>query len=348
MAAFAVDSDEAKQWMEGGDSRAELQVVGGALIGGLGGGSVFTAVGGGLGAGLSSKSADQTRAVADAVTDATGSSLVGNISSNILAGVGGALVGGTAGAAAASNVDLYNRNNDLGNDQAKKDLAASQNVIASYLQNNLPSWITGPLDSANKTVDGWAAQFKAKMDGDALAIMSQPPTTQMARGAANGLSAGVVEGGEPPAPSAGGVLVNSSRQAANAVSGTPNAVSGTPGYVPDNTTLSKGSDNSTPSPVLSDDPYNPSNVDARVKPTYQTNPAHDTSSPLYNPNKTPEPADAQSAYEDGAVLGGMGTWYAQGETGYYQYFSDSAGTVHFSGTIPASKVPPSVLKILGK
>jgi hypothetical protein len=100
--------------------------------------------------------------------------------------------------------------------------------------------------------------------------------------------------------------------------------------------------------VLSDDPYNPSNVDARVKPTYQTNPAHDTSSPLYNPNKTPEPADAQSAYEDGAVLGGMGTWYAQGETGYYQYFSDSAGTVHFSGTIPASKVPPSVLKILGK
>ena len=233
MAAFAVDSDEAKQWMEGGDSRAELQVVGGALIGGLGGGSVFTAVGGGLGAGLSSKSADQTRAVADAVTDATDSSLVGNISSNILAGLGGALVGGTAGAAAASNVDLYNRKNDLGNDQAKEDLAASQNVIASYLQNNLPSWITGPLDSANKTVDGWAAQFKAKMDGDAQAIISQPPTTQMARGAANGLSAGVVEGGEPPTPGLGGARVSSAGEAANAVSGTP-------GYVPDNAILNSG------------------------------------------------------------------------------------------------------------
>jgi len=71
------------------------------------------------------------------------------------------------------------------------------------------------------------------MDGDAQAIMSQPPTTQMARGAANGLSAGVVEGGEPPAPSAGGVLVNSSGQAANAVSGTP-------GYVPSTATLNSG------------------------------------------------------------------------------------------------------------
>lgn len=77
--------------------------------------------------------------------------------------------------------------------------------------------------------DASTASNKAKMDGDAQAIVSQPPTTQMARGAANGLSAGVVEGGEPPAPSAGGVLVNSSGQAANAVSGTP-------GYVPSTAT----------------------------------------------------------------------------------------------------------------
>ncbi|WP_157112395.1 hypothetical protein [Pandoraea faecigallinarum] len=123
---------------------------------------------------------------------------------------------------------------------------------------------------------------------------------------------------------------------------------GMPGDIPDNVILSKGSDNKTPSPVLSDDPYNPSNVDARVKPAYETNPAHDKGSPLYNPKKTPEPADSRVAYEDGAVRGGMGTWYALGKTGYYQYFSDNAGTVHFSGTIPSSKVPPSVLKILGK
>ncbi|WP_199545327.1 hypothetical protein, partial [Paraburkholderia kururiensis] len=136
--------------------------------------------------------------------------------------------------------------------------------------------------------------------------------------------------------------------AGQAADASVSAQAGTPGYVPDNATLSKGSDNGTPSPVLSDDPYNPSNVDARVKPAYQTNPAHDTTSPLYNPNKTPEPADAKTAYEDGAVRGGMGTWYAKGETGYYQYFSDNAGTVHFSGTIPASKVTSSALKILGK
>jgi filamentous hemagglutinin len=45
--------------------------------------------------------------------------------------VGGALVGGTAGAAAASNVDLYNRNNDKGNEQAKSDLAAAQSPAAA-------------------------------------------------------------------------------------------------------------------------------------------------------------------------------------------------------------------------
>ena len=35
-AAFAADKATAEQWMEGGDSRAELQALGGALIGGLG------------------------------------------------------------------------------------------------------------------------------------------------------------------------------------------------------------------------------------------------------------------------------------------------------------------------
>ncbi|RQM50359.1 hypothetical protein EHZ19_03995 [Paraburkholderia bannensis] len=132
-AAVAADTALANQWMEGGDARAELQAVGGALIGGLGGGSVFTAAGGALGAGLSSKLADQTKAAADAVTDATGSSLLGNISGNVLAGLGGALVGGTAGAATASNVDLYNQNNDKGNEKAKSDLAAAQSQ-ASFVQ----------------------------------------------------------------------------------------------------------------------------------------------------------------------------------------------------------------------
>jgi hypothetical protein len=38
-------------WREGGDSRAELHAVGGALIGGLGGGGAFSTIGGAAGAG---------------------------------------------------------------------------------------------------------------------------------------------------------------------------------------------------------------------------------------------------------------------------------------------------------
>jgi filamentous hemagglutinin len=132
-AALAADVAEASRWMEGGDARAMLQAAGGFLIGGLGGGIVFTAAGGALGAGLSSKLADQTKAATVAVSDATGSTLLGNLSGSFLAGVGGALVGGTAGAVTASNVDLYNRNNDTGNEQAKRDLATAQSQ-ATFVQ----------------------------------------------------------------------------------------------------------------------------------------------------------------------------------------------------------------------
>jgi filamentous hemagglutinin len=96
-------------WAEGGDNRALLHFAGGALIGGLGGGSVFTAVGGGLGAGLSSKLAGQLESLSKGVASETGSDLLGNLAANVAAGVGGALVGGTAGAATASNVELYNQ-----------------------------------------------------------------------------------------------------------------------------------------------------------------------------------------------------------------------------------------------
>ncbi|WP_050466224.1 hemagglutinin repeat-containing protein [Herbaspirillum chlorophenolicum] len=102
------------------------------------------------------------------------------------------------------------------------------------------------------------------------------------------------------------------------------------------------------SPALPDSPYSPESVENRIKPPYQKNPAHDISSPLFNPRKTPEPIDAQSAYENSAIRGGLGTWYAQGQGGYYRYFSDNAGTVHFSGTVSSSQVPNSVLKLLGK
>jgi filamentous hemagglutinin len=101
-------------------------------------------------------------------------------------------------------------------------------------------------------------------------------------------------------------------------------------------------------PVLLDDPYNPLNVLARIKPLYEANPAHNIRSSLYNPRKTPEPDDAQSAYESGAVISSMGVWYAKGQNGYYRYFSGRAGPVHFSGIIEEHNIPKEVLKLLGK
>jgi filamentous hemagglutinin len=73
-------------------------------------------------------------------------------------------------------------------------------------------------------------------------------------------------------------------------------------------------------------------------PPYQTNPAHDPKDPSYNPNKTPEPPDAQSVYQ-AAERGDLGTWYGLGQNGWYRFFSDNAGTVHFAGVVPENQVP---------
>ncbi len=108
-------------WKEGGDSRAALHIAGGALIGGLGGGSAFSTIGGAAGAGLSSLLAPQTKAFADSVSGGSGSSLIGNLAGNILSGLAGAAVGGTAGAAGASNVNLYNQGHDKNETEAQKE-----------------------------------------------------------------------------------------------------------------------------------------------------------------------------------------------------------------------------------
>ncbi|RQG98921.1 hemagglutinin repeat-containing protein, partial [Paraburkholderia dinghuensis] len=100
---------EADSWAEGGDNRTALHIVGGALIGGLGGGTVFSTIGGAAGAGVAAKMAEQLDQISKGVESATGSELLGNLAANVVAGLGGALVGGTAGAATASNVELYNQ-----------------------------------------------------------------------------------------------------------------------------------------------------------------------------------------------------------------------------------------------
>nr|WP_052420987.1 hemagglutinin repeat-containing protein [Paraburkholderia ferrariae] len=165
LATASADIAEAQQWMEGGDSRAMLQATGGALIGGLGGGGAFTAVGGALGAGLSSKLADQTKAASDAVTDATGSSLLGNLSGNVLAGVGGALVGGSAGAAMASNVDLYNQNNDQGNAAAKKKADALTASLQEAQAKQDAALATLPAATWNGLVDFGEAALNTVING---------------------------------------------------------------------------------------------------------------------------------------------------------------------------------------
>ncbi|WP_197719182.1 hemagglutinin repeat-containing protein [Burkholderia stabilis] len=125
--------NEAKGWMEGGASRAELQIGGGALIGGLGGGSALTAIGGAAGAGMSSLLAGQAEKISKSVGDSTGSSLVGNIAANVAATVGGALVGGSAGASMASNVQLYNAGNDSGNQQSNDVFASLSKKVAQAI-----------------------------------------------------------------------------------------------------------------------------------------------------------------------------------------------------------------------
>ncbi|MDN7430083.1 hemagglutinin repeat-containing protein [Burkholderia sp. AU45388] len=121
--------DQAKSWDEGGASRAGLQAAGGALIGGLGGGSALTAIGGAAGAGTSSLLAGQAEKISKSVGDTTGSSLVGNIAANVAATVGGALVGGSAGAAMASNVELYNAGNDPQKTDDRATIAGLQGLL---------------------------------------------------------------------------------------------------------------------------------------------------------------------------------------------------------------------------
>ena len=93
-------------WGEGGAERigTSLHIAGGALLSGLGGGSVGTALQGAAGAGLTSAFAGKLNSMADAVGGETGSTPAANIASNVPA-----TVDDTTAAFTASNADLYNR-----------------------------------------------------------------------------------------------------------------------------------------------------------------------------------------------------------------------------------------------
>jgi filamentous hemagglutinin len=108
----ATNAATAAAWDEGGNSRALAQAAGGALIGGLGGGTAFSTIGGAAGAYVASRAAKGLADIETGVTLGTGSQFIGNLAGNLVAGLGGAIVGGTAGAATGSNVQLYNQSMD--------------------------------------------------------------------------------------------------------------------------------------------------------------------------------------------------------------------------------------------
>ncbi|MDR5838787.1 hypothetical protein QCE83_31540 [Caballeronia sp. LZ034LL] len=122
------DQATADATAEGGRDRVIAHVIGGGLIGGLGGGGIDTAAGGAAGAGVAAGFAPQLSEVAESVGDATGSKTLGNLAANVVAGAGGALAGGEAGAATASNADLYNRQL---NQKEKKTIADQANGDAA-------------------------------------------------------------------------------------------------------------------------------------------------------------------------------------------------------------------------
>ena len=97
------------------------------------------------------------------------------------------------------------------------------------------------------------------------------------------------------------------------------------------------------SPALIGSPYHESARDVRIRPVYQSNSQHDT-----NPNKTPNPPDALEVYFRSHRGRDVATWYGRGERGRYRYFSDNAGTAHFSAIVERRDVPNDILKLCGE
>ncbi|MGF6655018.1 hypothetical protein OKW34_005608 [Paraburkholderia youngii] len=196
----------ASVWDEGGTNRTYLHIAGGALIGGLGGGSAFGAIGGAAGAGLSSKLAGQLESLSKGVASETGSELLGNLAANVAAGVGGVLVGGTAGAATASNVELYNQMLH----QKKKDLlsqACGEGAQCSDAMLNAVIQAQGELSgaAADNVAQTGAAVGLAAGAAAAIALGPEAYAAYKAAQAAYSLTTGALTG----ATSSGGLYTAS-------------------------------------------------------------------------------------------------------------------------------------------
>jgi filamentous hemagglutinin len=123
-------------WKDGGNSRAELQAAGAAVVGGLGSGGIGGAA---VGAAIASKSAGKLDELSQPIADSspTGNAdldkALGNIVANVAAtGIGG--VGGAAGATAGSAVDRFNRQLHPEEKAVAKQLADKSGGLYSQAQ----------------------------------------------------------------------------------------------------------------------------------------------------------------------------------------------------------------------
>ncbi|SPB17148.1 hemagglutinin [Caballeronia novacaledonica] len=270
---------EAKSWDEGGTYRIALHTAGGALIAGLGGGSV---AGGAAGAGVSAALAGDLNRLADQFSNGGGvdpALTAGNIGANLIAGAVGGLIGGNSGAFAAGNADLYNRSSENGEGKG----STKNSVVDKALD-----WAKDTYSNPIGDVKRWIAQATGLMNADAQAKASQSPTDLMAQGTANGINAVLgSKGGEPPMANPGTALADST---AGAAAGLP--AIGKPGYVPSNAILNGGSDgqsrNQAGSPQI-----NPTDVAGK---TPQDIAQHATDQGLVP--KGPDPMSGKGAYLD--------------------------------------------------
>ncbi|RKT22480.1 filamentous hemagglutinin [Paraburkholderia sp. RAU2J] len=213
--------ETAAAWDEGGTDRVLLHVVGGALMAGLGGGGIGTALQGAAGAGVSAAFAGKLNGLADSIGDSTGSMTLGNVTSNVLAGMGGALVGGNAGAFTASNADLYNRSTGNGD-----STGGTGSQFLDRLGNALVSTATDPLGALNHALNSFIPSPSGQ----------QPPADANPLVQAN-------DGGNTPSGTAGAVVTPPAYAMTpeGPVPVSPGIA--VPGHGPGNTTLSSGGDN---------------------------------------------------------------------------------------------------------
>ncbi len=202
-------------WDEGGLYRTGLHIAGGALVAGLGGGSIGSAAQGAAGAGMAAAFAGKLNSLADGIGGETGSMLTGNIMANVLAGAGGALVGGSTGAFTAANVDLYNRSTGNGDGKGGTGSQAMD-------------WIGDQLASAGRGAQNLANQFAALVNANG------PQGPYVSPDDLNG------PGGNSKPPATGGSAVPVAVCVPPVCTVVPVATPGTSGYVPGNATLNSG------------------------------------------------------------------------------------------------------------